>query len=511
MQEPGLPTLQAILLCFCFRSSQRDAEVGAQVGELVRLMRGTYSSNHKGVPKPMQNKRFGRKLGWSKQHLSVNISFSLVFEALPLCTRIVPRFLLKVFQGCRRASLCSGYGMAERIKVILRVRPFNSRETQEEGGTQEAFTLRAPGTVTLVNTRDGAGGDPYSPQQDASSRLASGAQQHVGTSSFGYDHVFASDPDGPCFATQETMFDAVGMPLVENALNAYNGCAFFYGQTGAGKSHSCLGNPKSEEQKGLLPRCCERLFQALQEVKDTTPGEVKYNVLVSYLEIYNEKLSDLLAPKSQAKDLQVRLHPQLGPHVPGLSQLPVLSYDAMDDILEEGAKQRIVAATNMNATSSRSHAIFSVDIRMNKSGVDSQAHIHFVDLAGSERQKKTGAEGDRLKEGIAINQSLSVLGKVISALSSSKKGGPAPFRESKLTLLLKEALSGNSRTVLIACISPSMYNQEESVSTLEFASRCKMIATSAAKNQVDRRDQIEALEAEKKEMEDLLGQISSSP
>lgn len=400
--------------------------------------------------------------------------------------------------------------MAERIKVVLRVRPFNSRESQEENGCVPAFTLHKPGTVNLCsrNGDDGGGADFFSPQKDAkgaANRLASGAQQDIGRSSFGYDHVFASDPSGPCFATQETMFDCVGMPLVENALNAYNGCAFFYGQTGAGKSHSCLGNPKSEDQKGILPRSCERLFQALQEVKDSTPGEVKYNVLVSYLEIYNEKLSDLLVrEKSQIKDLQVRLHPQLGPHVPGLSQLPVLSYDAMDDILEEGAKQRIVAATNMNATSSRSHAIFSVDIRMNQNGVDSQAHIHFVDLAGSERQKKTGAEGDRLKEGIAINQSLSVLGKVISALSSGKKGGPAPFRESKLTLLLKEALSGNSRTVLIACVSPSMYNQEESVSTLEFASRCKMIATSAAKNEVDRRDQIEALEAEKKMMEDML-------
>ncbi|CAJ1373929.1 unnamed protein product [Effrenium voratum] len=227
-------------------------------------------------------------------------------------------------------------------------------------------------------------------------------------------------------------------------------------------------------------------------------------VLASYLEIYQEKMFDLLV--STRTDLQVRLHPTLGPHVPGLIQSPVTNSKEVNELLDFGAKNRAVGATSMNANSSRSHAIFTLDIRLSYSGSkgkDLQSRIHFVDLAGSEKQKKTHASGERLQEGIAINQSLSSLSRVIQALAGTSGIQPV-FRESKLTLLLKEALSGNSRTVLLACISPARSNHDESVSTLEFAARCKLIKTHAKKNEQDKKVLIETLAKEKEDVEGRL-------
>merc|ERR1712154_122155 len=169
----------------------------------------------------------------------------------------------------------------------------------------------------------------------------------------------------------------------------------------------------------------------------------------------------------------------------------------IEELLDFGSKNRAVSATAMNNQSSRSHAVFTIQLRINLGGKDQSSKIHFVDLAGSEKQKKTEATGDRLQEGIAINQSLSTLSRCIMALSASASGTKAttqpPFRDSKLTLLLKEALSGNSKTVLIACISPSAMNAEETLSTLEFAARCKQIKTSAKKNEHGRKEMIDSL------------------
>lgn len=359
------------------------------------------------------------------------------------------------------------------IKVVVRIRPFNERELSETAGAQAGFQIKAPNQIVVPDGID--------------------------SKTYGFDYLLASDKDGPCYGGQEDLFQIVGQPLLENAVRSYNGCLFAYGQTGSGKSHSVMGNPECDEQKGLLPRACGQLFTMLAHEREASGGTFQYDVLATYLEIYNEKLGDLLCART-GFDLQVRLHPMLGPHVPGVTETPVSSYKDVEELFNFGAQNRIVAATNMNKQSSRSHAIFTLEIRMTTAGKDSQAKIHFVDLAGSERQKKTGAAGDRLKEGIAINQSLSTLGKVISVLSAKKKGEVAPFRDSKLTLLLKEALSGNSKTALVACVSPSAFNLEETVSTLEFASRCKLIATSATKNEVDRRDIVQALEEEKAAM-----------
>eukprot|EP00434_Breviolum_minutum_P033111 symbB.v1.2.029296.t1/scaffold3192.1/size63200/1 len=273
-------------------------------------------------------------------------------------------------------------------------------------------------------------------------------------------------------------------------------------------SPQMLGDPGSEKEKGLLPRSCERLFDMIEKQKDQVKeasGDgtqtLQTTVLASYLEIYQEKMYDLLV--NTRTDLQVRLHPTLGPHVPGLIQSPVTKSAEVHELLDFGAKNRAVGATSMNANSSRSHAVFTLDIRLSYSGAtakDLQSCIHFVDLAGSEKQKKTHASGERLQEGIAINQSLSSLSRVIQALSGSSGIQPV-FRESKLTLLLKEALSGNSRTVLLACISPAKSNHDESISTLEFAARCKLIKTNAKKNEQDKRELIETLSKEKEEVE----------
>ncbi|CAE7335038.1 KIF13B [Symbiodinium pilosum] len=323
------------------------------------------------------------------------------------------------------------------------------------------------------------------------------------------DSVFKSTDPTAQEGSQAAVFQELGIPILENALDAYNGCIMAYGQTGSGKSYSVLGDPASERDQGLLPRACECLFEMISRQKQSVEKEgtpLQTAVLASYLEIYQEKMYDLLV--NTRTDLQVRLHPALGPHVPGLIQSPVSTSKEVRELLDFGAKNRAVGATSMNANSSRSHAVFTLDIRLSYSGPqarDLQSRIHFVDLAGSEKQKKTHASGERLQEGIAINQSLSALSRVIQALAGTAGSGILPvFRESKLTLLLKDALSGNSRTVLLACISPARANFEETISTLEFAARCKLIKTNAKKNEQDKRELIETLSKEKQEVQDRL-------
>jgi len=363
------------------------------------------------------------------------------------------------------------------IRVAVRIRPFNAKELSEGLASETVLEVQDSTVVTYG--------------------------EFAKEKRYNFDSVFKSvDPTKG--ASQADVFQELGIPILENALDAYNGCIMAYGQTGSGKSHSVLGDPASEKEKGLLPRSCERLFEMIEKQKEQVQKEgtpLQTTVLASYLEIYQEKMYDLLV--NTRTDLQVRLHPTLGPHVPGLIQSPVTTSHEVHELLDFGAKNRAVGATSMNANSSRSHAIFTLDIRLSYSGAtakDLQSCIHFVDLAGSEKQKKTHASGERLQEGIAINQSLSSLSRVIQALSGSSGIQPV-FRESKLTLLLKEALSGNSRTVLLACVSPARSNFDESVSTLEFAARCKLIKTNAKKNEQDKRELIETLSKEKEEVE----------
>ncbi|CAK0887114.1 unnamed protein product [Prorocentrum cordatum] len=319
---------------------------------------------------------------------------------------------------------------------------------------------------------------------------------------FEYDRCFWSfSEDHPLYATQQTLHDEVGCQMIENAVAGFNNCIFAYGQTGSGKSYSVLGG--QGEQRGLLPRVVEGLFERFTQLEEG----VTVKAVVSFVEIYNEKLRDLLASDETVDSkvkLAVREHPILGIIVPGLTQSVVENCTEVLDLVDYGTSNRRTSATAMNATSSRSHCIFSFKTNLISGDQVKLSQTHLVDLAGSERQKRTQAAGDRLKEGAAINQSLSTLARVISALadSSKKKAANPPFRTSKLTHILKESLCGNSKTVMMAAISPSLADYEETLSTLNFAKSVKQVQTAATANVLSTatleqalREEVEALKA----------------
>ncbi|XP_042246960.1 kinesin-like protein KIF13B isoform X4 [Thunnus maccoyii] len=356
------------------------------------------------------------------------------------------------------------------VKVAVRVRPMNRREKDlktkcvvEMEGNQ---TVLHP-AITNVNK-----GDPRN-------------QPKV----FAYDHCFWSmdESQKDKFAGQEVVFQCLGESLLDNAFLGYNACIFAYGQTGSGKSYTMMG---TAEQPGLIPRLCSSLFSRI--VQEAREGET-FTVEVSFMEIYNEKVRDLLDPKGNRQALRVREHKVLGPYVDGLSRLAVASYKDIESLMSEGNKSRTVAATNMNEESSRSHAVFNIilthtlmDLQSGTSG-EKVSKLSLVDLAGSERAAKTGAAGERLKEGSNINKSLSTLGLVISALADHGAGKNrskfVPYRDSVLTWLLKDSLGGNSRTAMVATISPAADNFDETLSTLRYADRAKNIVNHAVVNE----------------------------
>uniref|UniRef100_A0A8C2XQS1 Kinesin family member 13A n=1 Tax=Cyclopterus lumpus TaxID=8103 RepID=A0A8C2XQS1_CYCLU len=306
---------------------------------------------------------------------------------------------------------------------------------------------------------------------------------------FAFDHCFWSmdESNVPKYAGQEVVFKCLGEGILENAFQGYNACIFAYGQTGSGKSFSMMGNG---EQPGLIPRLCCSLFERVH--REENEGHT-FKVEVSFMEIYNEKVRDLLDPKGSRQSLKVREHKVLGPYVDGLSQLAVTNFEDINVLMSEGNKSRTVAATNMNEESSRSHGVFSIivtqtlyDLQSGNSG-EKVSKMSLVDLAGSERVSKTGAAGERLKEGSNINRSLTTLGCVISALAdqSAAKGKVkfVPYRDSVLTWLLKDNLGGNSKTAMIATVSPAADNYEETLSTLRYADRAKRIVNHAVVNE----------------------------
>uniref|UniRef100_A0A672GXT9 Kinesin family member 13Ba n=1 Tax=Salarias fasciatus TaxID=181472 RepID=A0A672GXT9_SALFA len=306
---------------------------------------------------------------------------------------------------------------------------------------------------------------------------------------FAYDYCFWSmdETDQDNFAGQEVVFQCLGESLLHNAFQGYNACIFAYGQTGSGKSYTMMG---SGDHPGLIPRLCSALFERTQKEQRE---EESFTVEVSYMEIYNEKVRDLLDPKGGRQTLRVREHKVLGPYVDGLSRLAVASYKDIESLMSEGNKSRTVAATNMNEESSRSHAVFNIilthtlkDLQSGTSG-EKVSRLSLVDLAGSERAAKTGAAGERLKEGSNINKSLTTLGLVISALAeqgtAKNKTKFVPYRDSVLTWLLKDCLGGNSRTAMVATISPAADNYEETLSTLRYADRAKNIVNHAVVNE----------------------------
>lgn len=319
---------------------------------------------------------------------------------------------------------------------------------------------------------------------------SSGKDKDGGRKVFAFDKSYWSfDKKDNHYAGQDSLFDDLGKPLLDNAFQGYNNCIFAYGQTGSGKSYSMMGYGK---EIGIIPNICQDMFRRISQMQADT--NLKCTVEVSYLEIYNERVRDLLNPANKG-NLKVREHPSTGPYVEDLAKLVVSSFQEIEHLMDEGNKARTVAATNMNETSSRSHAVFTLMLTQKKLDVETKmemekvAKISLVDLAGSERATSTGATGARLKEGAEINRSLSSLGRVISALADlstgkKKKGsGNVPYRDSVLTWLLKDSLGGNSMTAMIAAISPADINFDETLSTLRYADSAKRIKNHAVVNE----------------------------
>ena len=277
---------------------------------------------------------------------------------------------------------------------------------------------------------------------------------------------------------QSDIFDFSIKPTVDDILNGYNGTVFAYGQTGAGKSYTMMGTSiDDQEGRGVIPRIVEQIFASIL----SSAANIEYTVRVSYMEIYMERIRDLLAPQND--NLPVHEEKNRGVYVKGLLEIYVSSVAEVYEVMRRGGNARAVAATNMNQESSRSHSIFVITITQKnvETGSAKSGQLFLVDLAGSEKVGKTGASGQTLEEAKKINKSLSALGMVINALTDGKSSH-VPYRDSKLTRILQESLGGNSRTTLIINCSPSSYNDAETLSTLRFGMRAKSIKNKAKVN-----------------------------
>ena len=261
---------------------------------------------------------------------------------------------------------------------------------------------------------------------------------------------------------------------MESVLNGYNATAFAYGQSGTGKTYTMTGGP-TPSTAGIIPNALSHFFESIQQEEKNSDSHKTFSIRVSYVEIYNGKCRDLLTDESENLEIKENEHKIF--YVQGLQAVKVISPEQCIKLLEEGANRREVGATQLNQDSSRSHSVFTVELTSvtheDENPVIVTSKFNMVDLAGSERVSKTAAEGGRFKEGCGINLSLTSLGSVIDALVRAK--GHVPFRSSPLTMLLKDSLGGNCRTVMFATCSPVEWNAQETLSTLRFADRAKRI------------------------------------
>uniref|UniRef100_H2ZL57 Kinesin-like protein KIF3A n=1 Tax=Ciona savignyi TaxID=51511 RepID=H2ZL57_CIOSA len=363
----------------------------------------------------------------------------------------------------------------DNVKVVVRCRPFNSKETSAQY-RQAVKVDEVRGQIAVEKS------DSNEPPK-----------------TFTFDTVFGPE------SKQVDIYNLTARPIVNSVLEGYNGTIFAYGQTGTGKTFTMEGVRTVPELRGIIPNSFAHIFGHIAKAE----GDTRFLGRVSYLEIYNEEVRDLLG-KDQHQRLDVKERPDIGVYVKDLSMFVVNNADDMDRIMTLGNKNRSVGSTDMNEQSSRSHAIFTVTIECSEKGLDGQQHVrvgklHLVDLAvsycnlGSERQVKTGATGQRLKEATKINLSLSTLGNVISSLVDGRSTH-IPYRNSKLTRMLQDSLGGNSKTLMCANIGPADYNYDETISTLRYANRAKNIKNKATINE-DPKDAL--LRQFQKEIEDL--------
>ncbi|KAG6964598.1 hypothetical protein JG687_00005884 [Phytophthora cactorum] len=351
---------------------------------------------------------------------------------------------------------------AENIRVAVRCRPMNERENREQ--SVSCFTCGPNGTAVLTN-------------------MDNPAEKHE----FGFDFVYG------CDSKQESVFEDIGVPLLDRAFGGYNGTIFAYGQTGSGKSFSMTGVTGGPEAlEGLIPRVNRTIFERVANERVEYPNK-RFLVECSYFEIYNEIIYDLLDSSGNGKKnkggLEIKEHSVLGIYVKDLQERVVETREEIVELMALGAQSRTVGYTHMNAESSRSHSIFTIKIHQKDADDETKsvfAKINLVDLAGSERAASTGAQGDRLREGANINKSLSALGNVINALVEASRASKKvfiPYRNSKLTRVLQESLGGNSLCSMLATLSPASINFVETLSTLKYASRAKSIKVNAKKNE----------------------------
>jgi hypothetical protein len=365
--------------------------------------------------------------------------------------------------------------MDQNVKVAVRVRPLSQKEINR--GCKEVVSCSGKQINVAGETKDD-------------------------TKNFTFDFCYDAS------STQIQVFDDIAKPVLMKALDGFNGTVFAYGQTGSGKTHSMMGAPGLP---GIIPllngeifrRVDERVVKMTNEAPDGT--EINVRISVSFLEIYNEIVKDLLNPSDKA--LQIREDPGKGIYVQNLCELIVQSEDDVLRLIEQGNQVRRVAATKMNESSSRSHSCFTIQIEYRTVSHTTEntmrekflrAKLNLVDLAGSERANKTGATGSTLKEGANINRSLMALGNVINALAESGRQGKKhiPYRDSKLTRLLQESLGGNAATTMLAAVSPADYNYDETVSTLRYANRAKSIENAAVRNEDQTEKEIRNLKDE---------------
>lgn len=355
------------------------------------------------------------------------------------------------------------------VKVAVRVRPFNEREISLNC---KCIIHMEDNKTSIINQNQ--------------------TLSHTTPKEFVYDASYWSfDKTDAHFVSQLDVYNDLGKMTLDSAFEGYNACVCAYGQTGSGKSFSMMGEADSDQLQGLIPRICRNLFLKLNSDQSQ---QTTYRCEVSYMEIYNEKVRDLLRSKDKgvSENLKVREHPKTGVYVQDLSQHTVVNYDDIDELLNRGNFNRTVASTNMNEASSRSHAIFTLKFCQAKMvdnfPSETISKINLVDLAGSERADSTGATGIRLKEGGNINKSLLTFINVISTLAdfsneSQAKKVYVPYRDSVLTWLLKDSLGGNSKTVILAAISPADVNYAETMSTLRYANRAKNIINKPTVNE----------------------------
>ncbi|XP_018522543.1 LOW QUALITY PROTEIN: uncharacterized protein kif16bb [Lates calcarifer] len=397
------------------------------------------------------------------------------------------------------------------VRVAVRVRPLNKREKQ----LSSKVIIHVNESTTSIHKPSPVRGD--------------GLKDKGKTFSFDFSYD-STDRASPTFASQERIFHDLGSDVLKAAFEGFNACVFAYGQTGSGKSYTMMGHT---EDKGLIPRICEGLFWEISHRSKS--DAVSFRTEVSYLEIYNERVRDLLNKRTTPTEggcLRVREHPRDGPYVENLSKHSIHNHSDMEDLIILGNASRTTASTGMNDFSSRSHAILTISFT--QAWFDAElpretlSKIHLVDLAGSERADATRTTGTRLKEGANINKSLVTLGSVISTLADLSVGGPStkkkqqqifiPYRDSVLTWLLKDSLGGNSMTTMIATVSPADVNYGETLSTLRYASRAKNIVNSPTVNEDGSVKVIRELQAEVARLRRLLeeanqvsrGELSSS-